>query len=828
MTVEPRIVPIEPDLAGTGRSDGAFLADSGTGSGTEDFWDSEDSHVVAVPRFAMVKRISAVLAVVALLGWTGFFIWSRWEQFLVDGTVDEWINWIIQWSMPSLLCLGALLLATRERRRGNLDFTETGRSLLGEARLLEERLETINGKILLARDYIATQSHDIEALGQVTADRLFDGARQFGQIVAENQAKAEAVALSSNEAVQNMEKLRGQLPGIVVTASEVTKNIANAGRTAHLQLEDMVAGFHRLNEFGLASGQQVHSIRAAVAAAADELGNQLQQLGEITERRFAALLQESETHRQRLEQDELSAVSALRNRASAIAEEVASLRAASELAETQGLEALRLRLSTLRDESARISAHLAEYEANALSAWSERSADMEAQIARHREAAETVLQESAENMARRLAELERVVSAHQQQQLQRVREVATHCAEIEQQVASFSTLIQQAASYGSDAGRVMDTALSQLDERLATGRAALSATQGQVADLTQAGARLLELIEASRNFTASAIPEALGSVESGLSGIEQRVEALRGNLNEAGETGRSLSDDILRSRSEVAAAADDLVSFQRQTGESAAAQERKLLSLREQMEQTRIESVSLVQTMQASLDSAIARLAQAARKAGEEIDAGAAERIAALAESLGHSSKAAIASIVENEAAQLAATVEATVNRVSGHGHKAAEELRGQLAQVDQLASNLESRISLARERALDDVDSDFARRVAIITESLNSTAINITKAMSTDVADTSWAAYMRGDRGVFTRRAVSLLDNSEAKAVLHQYERNRDFRDHVNHYIHDFEAMLRQVLSTRDGNSLGVTLLSSDMGKLYVALAQAIERLRT
>ena len=38
---------------------------------------------------------------------------------------------------------------------------------------------------------------------------------------------------------------------------------------------------------------------------------------------------------------------------------------------------------------------------------------------------------------------------------------------------------------------------------------------------------------------------------------------------------------------------------------------------------------------------------------------------------------------------------------------------------------------------------------------------------------------------------------------------------------------MLRTMLSTRDGNALSVTVLSSDMGKLYVALAQAIERLR-
>ena len=395
MTAEPRIIPIEPDQPGTNHPGGGLAVDVGSESGPEKVWGAEDEADEAIaktPVFVIVKRIWAVAAIVGLLGWTGFFVWFRWAQLLAGVTVDEGISFVGQWSMPALLCLGLHLIATRERTSRDLDLTQTGGGLLAEARLLEERLESVNSKLRLARDYIASQSHEIEALGQVTADRLFDSARQFGQIVADNQTKAEAVASSSREAMQNMEMLRGQLPGIVVTASEVTKNIANAGRTAHLQLEDMVAGFHRLNEFGLASGQQVHSIRAAVAAAADELGNQLQQLGEITERRFVALVQESETHRQRLEQDELLAITALRNKASAIAEEVAALRTASELAETQGLEALRLRLSTLRDDSARISSYLTEYEANALSSWGERSADMESQIARHRQATETVLQ----------------------------------------------------------------------------------------------------------------------------------------------------------------------------------------------------------------------------------------------------------------------------------------------------------------------------------------------------------------------------------------------------------------------------------------------------
>jgi hypothetical protein len=71
------------------------------------------------------------------------------------------------------------------------------------------------------------------------------------------------------------------------------------------------------------------------------------------------------------------------------------------------------------------------------------------------------------------------------------------------------------------------------------------------------------------------------------------------------------------------------------------------------------------------------------------------------------------------------------------------------------------------------------------------------------------------------------LMDNTQAREIADLFDTDGEFREHVSRYIHDFEAMLRTMLSTRDGHAIGVTLLSSDMGKLYVALAQAIERLR-
>lgn len=162
---------------------------------------------------------------------------------------------------------------------------------------------------------------------------------------------------------------------------------------------------------------------------------------------------------------------------------------------------------------------------------------------------------------------------------------------------------------------------------------------------------------------------------------------------------------------------------------------------------------------------------------------------------------------------------------------KAASEnvakLQSQLMVIEEMTDNLEKRLEENSQEFSNVGEESFSRQMALLTESLNSTAIDVAKIISNDVTDTAWAAYLKGDRGVFTRRAVKLLTTGEARLIATHYDEDTEFRDHVNRYIHDFEAMMRVLLSTRDGNAIGVTILSSDVGKLYVALAQAIERLR-
>ena len=111
--------------------------------------------------------------------------------------------------------------------------------------------------------------------------------------------------------------------------------------------------------------------------------------------------------------------------------------------------------------------------------------------------------------------------------------------------------------------------------------------------------------------------------------------------------------------------------------------------------------------------------------------------------------------------------------------------------------------------------------------DSMHSAAIDVQKILADEVDDKAWGAYLKGNRGVFTRRAVRLIDGSETRAIRAYYEADPEFQRSVNRYVHDFEAMLRRALAERDGGMIAVTLMSSDMGKLYAALAQGIDRRR-
>jgi cytidylate kinase len=180
-----------------------------------------------------------------------------------------------------------------------------------------------------------------------------------------------------------------------------------------------------------------------------------------------------------------------------------------------------------------------------------------------------------------------------------------------------------------------------------------------------------------------------------------------------------------------------------------------------------------------------------------------------------------------DQIAKRIALISDTAEAAVAAANHASEKLLKQMLTIAETSTAMERRVAEIDAERQDQDQDNFARQVSLLVEALNSAAIDVSKILSNDVTDQAWTAYLRGDRGAFTRRAVQLLDAGEVHHIASHYDHDPEFREHVNKYIRDFEAMLRRILASRDGGPLGVTMLSSDMGKLYVALAQAIERLR-
>ena len=836
---------------------------SSTGEGGEPMWDDADQAAPRLEREWLGLALGAALAAT----WSGAFVIANLATLSAPQPLSVWTGLVSAWSSPVLLIMVTLLLIRRNSRREAARFGDAAQLLALEAQRLERRLTGVNTELALARDFIAAQGRDLESLGRIAVERISGSAEQLQALITGNGEQVDRIGTVSDHALENMEKLRGQLPVIANSAKDVTNTIANAGRTAHVQLEDLAAGFQRLNEFGLASERQVATVRERVDAALAAFEESAARITEHSDARLAALEQGAEEHRQRLDAEEVAALAAIRARADALNEGLVRQREAIIQSEEDTLAALGARFAAMRAESSAFSRSLTGAEETALGQFADRAesqlaalqgaisalesehetlisasrdrlaafeesatdltrrlaedattldgqiaarranlevasaeqraalkqslAELDSAISERRGAMATAGAEAADALARKLADLDTAVEAQRQRQLEEARALGQQCDTIAAQVAAFSGVLKTSGEAGDTAAATIDNALAALNQRLTSMREALAGTDGHIGTLTDSAVRLLELIQAGGDHAGTVLPAALGSAETELGQFESRIDRMRTALGEAGETGRALAQDVDSTRSGLKSATTELARMHKTLAAQSAEQEARLAEVRTLLAAAREDTQALSQDIDGQLSGAIVR-------------------------------------VLQGRGAELVARLEEAIDSAAAASRETAIQMRDQLAKVDELAGNLENRVARARERAEEQVDNDFARRTALITESLNSAAIDIAKVLSADVSETAWASYLRGDRGIFTRRAVSLLDNAEARAVQQHYEADTEFRGHVNRYIHDFEAMLRQLLSTRDGHALGVTLLSSDMGKLYVVLAQGIERLRT
>ena len=818
----------------------------------DDVWDEEDEQT---PR-RNIGWIAPALAILAIVAWTGFFGWVHQRDLLGGASAAAWSQMVIDWAIPVLLVVSLWILAMRNSRREAIRFGNTARMLSEESAALELRLDSINRELSLARDFMASQTRDLESLGRVATERLSDNADRLQELIRDNGQQVNAIGQVSDTALGNMTRLRDQLPVVANASRDVANQIGNAGNTARDQLEELIGGFERLNEFGEASEQRVGVLREKVSETLAGLERQASDLDRLAHDRFAILRGQSEEFRVELEASETETLAAIRRRAEELSRELDGQAEAMQERENMALERLQSRIGELRDSGAHITGSIAEVQEEAERRWStsieslqdrltkaiedisqvdataianarkrldalsrsardtdqdmnDRADAFETEFARRRDLAAAHEQEALDAMHGRLADFDLKADERQQEHLAHMSGLAERGESLLHRLSELDREMARIAAQGRAEGERLAEAGELLTEKVSQSRAILEESGTFVGRLTDDSVRLLEIIRSSAEYSEGALSDSIGSAERRLAAFGDQANRLQTTIAEAEAMGVQIVFHV-----EAA-------------GEGSRQSLETLGTLETRLEDLQEKSDRLARQAREELQEAIGALGTASTEMVEKLRGEQAEIVREIAERIGTEGSEAIDGALREGAASAIASLQEAAREAGERGRDTAAQLRDQLAMVNELAGNLERRVAQARERAEERVDHDFTRRMALITESLNSNAIDISKAFDNEVTDTAWTSYLRGDRGIFTRRAVRLLDNHDVRSVVGVYEEDSDFRETVNRYIHDFEAMLRSVLSTRDGNAMAVTLLSSDMGKLYVALAQAIERLR-
>lgn len=825
-------------------------------------WEEQWEEDEAYPR-ARWNWVLPTLAAVAIVGWTALYGWAFRDQLLAGGTAQQWMDRVVQWAVPVLLIVSVWLLAMRSSRREAHRFADTAAMLRQEAMTLENRLSVVNRELSLAREFLTTQSRELESFGRIAGEKLSTHAGTLQELVHNNGAQVDAIASVSETALANMAKLRDDLPVIANSARDVSNQVGNAGRTAHEQLGKLISGFERLNEFGSASDRQVTALSERIDGSLATFEAQLAKLDEVASARFDALRAQSDDFRVELDSREVDALAAMRQRADQLRVGMGALLSELTQEEEQSLAELGHRMDELRkaqtetlavmDQSkdrlhsdlSDVLAKVGELEQQAVNAaqtrilelhqeagrfddrMAERDVRFNEEIARRQDQFDTRESQASELLSQRLAQLDDALTQSTEAQSERAGELARRSDEISAKIVELNDLFAAIAQQAETTRSQLYDGLGDLSGKLANNQQDMNAASAALAELTESSIRMLEIIQSGARQSREDLPHAIEQASQALSQVEERAVMLRDSMVVSEQHGRSLSDYVVKTQEQVDATSGAIASMHTGLAKSTDEGLAQMAKLQDQVDRLESRGDEVTRKTREELQSAMASLGAAADAAFATMESGVSEDIEKLASDIAGRMVSALEQAIREESGDVIARLDDAAAQASGKGREAAIQLRDQLVKVNELTKNLEQRVSHAREQAQEQVDNDFSRRTAMITESLHSNAIDITRALSAEVSDTAWSAYMKGDRGIFTRRAVKLIDNGEAREIMDLYGRDDNFRDHVNRYIHDFEAMLRTLLSTRDGNALGVTVLSSDMGKLYVALAQAIERLR-
>lgn len=729
-------------------------------------WEAYEGESITVPLW---QRLFAPTLIMLALIWVSFIVWSVSASPTTLSTPNEWGTFIAQSCIPFALLALLYLIVQRNSQSEANRYGLMARRMEQQSADVEAKLVTLNAYLKNSHEELNRQADDVVQFGLQTAEQLQAATRHIREALNDGLAASNQLTENSQRAMIQFDGLVAGLPKVDDVATRLTENLREAGRTAHQH------------------GSAIEAQIAAIGHAAEQSTASIKEQEAQLQDRLDAMASKAENTRQLVEQATVSADTTYSDLGARVAGLFATLHDDTSKFSNEHLshiENLHGRISANTDQSLELlSARLGDADA-AVAALTARIHEQEAYS-----------NSITAQLTDALQQIDTEFATFDANGRDRLDKLAIAVSTLEQHTEGLTSKVQLGSEGANQLIGKSESLLVALD----------SVTRELEESLPRAFARLDDRLSASRGELTKISPE--------LERVEAVAEATLGRLRE--------SDGLVRNQYQLIDDCD--------TKGTAlmVAQQAALAELELAMTKVNEQAVALSDQSGPRLVEALVRVRETATQASERAREALTAVIPDSANKLGEASAQAMADALGDKVEQKLAEINAATERAVAATNAAATQLMERIDAIGQTSDAIEKRVNDTKA-SIDESDRDtLTRRVALLTESLNSTAVDVSKILSNDVTDVAWEAYLKGDRSVFARRAVRLIDNSESREILRHYEEDAEFRGHVNRYIYDFESILRNLLGSRDGSSLSVALLSSDMGKLYVALAQAIERLR-
>ena len=728
-----------------------------------------DNEAIAKHGFRWVGAGKALL-ITAGLAWVGFAVYLLFLRGFQLPALEQIPPAAAGLCAPLILLALLYMMLSRGSRGEASRFARITTRLRNEAEALDMRLAIVNQQLDTARQHMNDQATLLEHYGGSASVNLETAAHTLTQHVGVSAQQAELIERAGVALARQFGQLMEMMPDVEDRAVRITAALSEGSETLHAKVDKLEGRLDALTRL-------IDEARSRTTNATQSLTAQLMQIQDAT----------------RGASDEVAGLADIS--ASRIASAVEDAR--NGLIEMGGTLDMRIADLGVMVKDSRIA--LENIGSNTITAYDGNISHIERRM------------RDLDKLVQNQSELIAVAANELSGQMGRL---GAQFGELEGRSISGSEAITHALDELAKRTMQLDDALQSgnrtAEAIIARSESLLVALDASVQELDEnhpaALARLDERVEQSRRLLTALTPE--------IEQIEAISSAILGRAKETGELlggqGRQLNEWLENGEKTLGGCNEQIT------------------ELRIAMEAADEGARRLADSAGPQLVATLMRVKEAADEAGERAKQALAHAIADATENLGDASEEALSQRLGEAFQARIEEISAVSDQAVRAAHAASDRLMRQLITIADTTASIEQRIAEADAAAERRDQDSFSRQSAALIEALNSAAIDVSKILSQDVSDTSWATYLKGDRGVFTRRAVRLVEAEDAQAILALYDDNEGFRDSVNRYIHDFEAMLRTILAARDGSSLGVILLSSDVGKLYVGLAQAIDRLKS